>query len=99
MSYLKLIQSKAFKEQIYKYLYHQFEEKTTASIRKRIKQDITRNISIIMYYENGKALIFKVLSVVVYCLLEKYVRVDYFCLQRESKLLSVHKGFENTSLN
>ena len=37
------------------------------------------------------------LGVVVYCFLEKYVCVDYFCLQTEQKILLPHKGFEDTS--
>ena len=81
VSYMNLIQSKAFKEQIYKCMSHQFDEKITATMRKTIKHNSTREIYLIMYYKNGKSLIFKVLGVFVYCFIEKYVCIDDLCLQ------------------
>ena len=50
-------------------------------MRKTIKQDNTRVAALIMFYENTKSLIFKVLGVVVYFFLKKYVCVDYLSLQ------------------
>ena len=46
VSYPKLRQNKAFKEKIDKCLSHQFDEKTSASIRGKLKQDNNSNISI-----------------------------------------------------
>ena len=63
----ELKKNKAFKEKIDKYLSHQFDEKMSGSTRKTIKQYNNCAIDIIMFYENRKSLIFKVLSVVVYC--------------------------------
>ena len=50
---------------------------------KKLKQDNTCVIALIMLYENRKSLIFKLLGVVIYCFLEKYVGVEYLILLRE----------------
>ena len=42
-----------------------------------MKQDNTDFITLIMFYKKKKSLVFKVLSVVVCCFVEKYVCVDY----------------------
>ena len=39
------------------------------------------------------------LGAVVYFCIEKYVCVDYVCLQREATLLSLHKGFKGASFD
>ena len=43
-----------------------------------------------------KLLIFKVLGVVVDCFLEKYVCVEYLCLQKEQNFWFPHKKNEDT---
>ena len=48
----------------------------------------------IMFYENNNSLVLKLLGVAVYCYIEKYVYVDYFCLQREENMSSLHRLFE-----
>ena len=48
----------------------------------KIKHVSTRAIAMIKFYDNRKSLIFKVLGVVVYLSIEKYVCIDYLCLQR-----------------
>ena len=73
VSYLNLKQNKAFREKIDKCLSHQFDEKMTASMRKILKHNSTRSISLIIFYEKKKSLIFKVLGVTVYCFIDKYV--------------------------
>ena len=93
MSYLNLRQNKAFKEKFYKCLSHQFNEKITASMRKTLQQDSTFINDVIVLYNDKKALVFKDLVVVVYCFIEKYVCVDYLCLQRKATLSSLHRGF------
>ena len=65
-------------------------------MRKTLKQYNTRVISLIMFYGKRKLLTFKMLGVIVYCLIEKYICVDYLSLQREPKLSSSHKKFEDT---
>ena len=77
--------NKAFKERIDKCFSTKFDGTTSARISKTIKHDITRAIDMIMLYKNRKPLVFKVLGIVVYCFNEKYVCVDYLCLQREAK--------------
>ena len=52
-----------------------------------------------MFYENRRSLIFKVLGVVVYCFIGKYVCVDYLCLKIEEKLSLLHRGFEDNSFD
>ena len=52
-----------------------------------MKHDNTRIISMIVFYDNRKSPIFKILGIVVYFLLEKYVCVDYLCLQEQQNFL------------
>ena len=69
------------------------------NMRKTPKQNNECVIALIMFYENRKSVIFKVLGVVVYEFIEKYVCVDYLSLQREPKLSSSPRGFEDTSFD
>ena len=43
-------------------------------------------------------MIFKILGSVVYFIIDKYICVDYLCLQKAQLYLS-HKGFKNITLN
>ena len=52
-------------------------------MRKTLKQDNNRVITLIMFYVNRKSLIFKVLIIFVYWFIEKDVCVDYLSLQIE----------------
>ena len=79
--YINLEQNKAFKEKIDKFLFTQFCGKTSEHMSKTLKHDSTHVIDLIIFYENRKSLIFKVLGVVVYCFILKYVCVDYLCIQ------------------
>ena len=76
----------------------QFYGKISAHIRKSLIHDSTSAIALIMLYNNRKSLIFKVLDFVVYTLIEKYLCVDYLCLQIEVKLLLLHRIFEDKSI-
>ena len=60
VSYLILKQSKAFKERIDRCLSTQFDGKTPAHIRKKLKHKSTCAIDLIMFYKNSKLLISKV---------------------------------------
>ena len=53
------------KEQVDKN-YYQFDSKMSEQMKKTLKQENTRTISFIMFYENTKSIIFKVLGIVVY---------------------------------
>ena len=68
-------------------------------MRKPHKHGNIRVIALIILYDNSNSLVFKLLGVVVYCFIDKYVRVDYFSLQIDAKLLSLHRGLEDTSFN
>ena len=63
---------------------------------KTLKQDNTPVVALIVSYENRKSIIFKVLCVVVYFVIEKNC-VDYLGLQRKTKLSSSHRNFEDNS--
>ena len=71
--------------------------KKNKAFKEKIKHNSTSAISMIMFYEKKKTFILKLLGVVVYCFIKKYVCVDYLCLQREAKLLLLHRVFEDTS--
>ena len=68
-------------------------------MRGKLKHNSTYAIALIMLYENRKSLIFMVLGAVVYFFIDKYMCVDYLCLQRYTKLSLLHIGFEDTSFN
>ena len=50
--------------------------------RKTKKNDYTHVLALLIFYENTKLLIYKVLCFVVYCTLDKYVCIDYMCLKK-----------------
>ena len=74
-----------------------FDALMSQQMRNVIKNDNTHVLAILMFYENRKFVVYKVLGVVIYCILEKYVCIDYLCLQKEKKLSLLHKGFEENS--
>ena len=82
---------------IVKCLSTQFDGKTSAHMRKILKHESNHAISLIMSYENSNSLVFKVLGVFVYFFIYKYLCTEYFCLQRESRLYLLHRGFEDNS--
>ena len=55
--YLNLRQNKELKEQFDKFLSNQFDVTTSQYMKKILKQDNTHLISIIMLYENRRALV------------------------------------------
>ena len=80
--FMNLIPNKTFKEQIDKYLSQQFDVKTSQNMSKTLKQESTFVVALIIFYKNGKSVIFKGLGVVVCFYIERYMCVDYFSLQR-----------------
>ena len=98
VSYLNFLK-KAFKEKVDNFLSSQIYSKTSQQMMEPLKQYNTRVIFLIVFYDKRKSLLFKVLGVVIHWLLDKYVCVEYFFLQRETKILSSHRLFEDTSFN
>ena len=66
--------------------------------RKVLRKDNTHVISLLMFYENIKKMIFMVLISVVYCIMDNYFCDDYLCCQR-AKTHFENKIFENNTLN
>ena len=65
---------------------------------KKMKHDNTCVITLIVFYDNSKSLIFKVLVVVVYFFLYKYFCVDYLCLKNNKKCLLHTNGLNTLSV-
>ena len=55
-----------------------FDTEASQAMRKVMKIDNTCVIALL----NGKYLVYKVLGVVIYRILEKHVCIDYLCLQK-----------------
>ena len=60
-----------------------------------MKHENTHVLALLIFYDNMKPIIYKVLVVVVYWLLDKYVCIDYLFLHKYKKSLS-HRVFEDT---
>ena len=46
-----------------------------------LKKDSTCVFALLVFYENRKTTIFKVLGSVIYCIMEQYVCVDCLCFR------------------
>ena len=75
-----------------------FDKLTMVPTRKVLKKDNTGVISLLMFYEDIKTMIFKVLGSVVYFIMYNYLCDDYMCLHK-AKLYFSHKGFGKTTFN
>ena len=64
---------------------------------KIIKNENSRVPALLIFYENTRLLIYKLMGAVVYCILDHYVCIDYLCLQKEKKLSMSRTIFEDTS--
>ena len=65
MYYLGLIQNKAFKYQVEKNMGLALDKLTIVFVRKLLNKDNTHVLSLIMFYDNRKTIIFKVLGSVI----------------------------------
>ena len=77
-----LFRHKVFKEKVKLCLKDTFGADTVKQINIILKKRNTRVIALIMIYELGSystIKVFKVLSCVVYKMIEKYVCIDYLC--------------------
>ena len=69
-----------------------FDKKTMLSIKRVPKKDNTNVLALMVFYENRKNIIFKVLGSVIYRIMENYLCADYLCLQ-QGLLYSAHRVF------
>ena len=70
------------------------------TVSKLLKKVNTRVLSLLMFYENRKNIIFKVLSSIVYCIMENFVFVDYLCcLKTKLHVTCKRQVFENRTYN
>ena len=67
-------------------------------IRRVLRKENTLVLSFLMFYEERKNMIFKVLSSVVYCITKNYACADYLYFP-QTQLHVANKGFENITYN
>ena len=84
--------NKAFREQVENNLALSLEYKTTSPIIKIWRKENTCILSLLMFNENIKNMISKVLSSVVYCIMDNYLFSNYLCCP-QAKLHFANKGF------
>ena len=73
--------NKVFIEQVEKFLKEKFHPSTTSGIINVMKSN-TRDISLVMFYENrttNPKKVLRVLSCVLYYVIDNYVYIDYLC--------------------
>ena len=69
-----------------------FISKTMMPIRKVLGKQNTRVLSFMMFDENREKMVFKVFSLVVYCIVNNYVCADHLCYP-QTKFHVSNKGF------
>ena len=76
-----LNRNRAFKDQVKVCLKHTFGTDTNSHISITLHKPKTRVLALVIFYESGKTIIrklFRVLSCVIYTIIDKYVCIDYF---------------------
>ena len=63
------------------------DTKTSQQMRKSIENYNTCVLALLVLYENRKFLIYKLVGFVIYCILYKYVCIDYCCLHKFKNFL------------
>ena len=81
-SYPVLNQNSKFKYKVEIIMSSAFDKKTMLFIEKVLSKDNTYVLAILMLYENINTMIFNVLSSIIYCVMGKYVCVDYVYFYR-----------------
>ena len=61
-----------------------------------VKNLDTHDIELSMLYNTRKSIVFKLLGVVIYFIIDKHICNKYLYLHKYHKLEMSHKGFENT---
>ena len=81
-----LYKHKVFKEQVKSCLNNKFGADTNKHINNILLRHNTRAIALIVNYEHGSfstRKLFKVLSCVIYIIIDKYVCIDYLCTEKK----------------
>ena len=76
--------NKVFKEQVKACLSNTFGADTNKHINNILLKRNTRVIALVVHYEHGNLnsrKIFKVLSCVIYTIIDRYVCIDYLCIE------------------
>ena len=83
-----LYPNKVFKDQVKSCLGNTFGADTNKHINNILLRHSTRVIALIVNYEHGSfntSKVFKVLSCVIYTIIDKYVCIDYLCTETNIK--------------
>ena len=75
-----LNRNRAFKDQVKVCLKNTFGPDTNSHIAKTLAKNNTRVLALVIFYDNDKKIIrklFKVLSCVIYTIINKYVHIDF----------------------
>ena len=90
--------NKEFKEKVENNLERTFSSTTMTPIKRVLRKETTRVISLLMFHENRKNMMFKVFGSVFYGILDNYVFVHFLCCpQTKLHVYFSGKGFENTT--
>ena len=90
-----LNKNKAFKQQLKACLFNTFAADTNKHINKTLMNRDTRVLALVLFYELGTfnpTKMFKVLSYVIYTIIDRYVCIDYLGTQTK-KISGIHLGF------
>ena len=94
-----LYRNRSFKYQLKVCFKHTFGPYTISHINKALQKKNTRVLALVIFYENGKTIIrklFRVLSCVIYTIIDKYVCIDYLGSEK-SKLSDLKIGCTGSS--
>ena len=83
-----LYKNKVLKDQVKACLGNTFDADTNKHINNILFRRNTRVIALIVHYEHGTFKtrnVFKVLSCVIYTIIDKYVCIDYLCTEKKIK--------------
>ena len=89
-----LYRKRAFKDQVKLCLKKIFGPDTNYHISRTLQKPNTRVLELVIFYESGKTIIrklFRVLSCVIYTIIDKYVCIDYLGSEK-SKLIDLKIG-------
>ena len=92
MSFPTWKQNKSFKEKVEKYCAGKSQ-----SMRKVMKNDNSCVLAFIVLYKNSKSIVYKVLGVDIYWILDNHFCINCLYLQKDNKPSMSYKGFEDTS--
>ena len=76
------------KEQVERCLSSKFDTKMSKKKRKNTKDENTHAFTLLMFYDNRKSLIYKLLGVAVHFFSDEYVCIEYF-FYRKKKIVSI----------